>query len=347
MTRVIVDQAVYQRGVRGPCGDLSDELARVRDTVDGFIWIGLKDPTDEEFAHVREELSLHPLAVEDAVKGNQRSKLEVYDDSVFVVLRPLHYTEPTSQVETGEVMLFLGDHFVVTVRRGDTGPLGDVRRRLDADPARLRHGPASVLHAVMDEVVDGYLLVDQEISQDLEEMEESVFAGEVAAEARLTGEPPPAPTTTRGGHGTDAQRIYLLKREVLEIRRAVHPLTEATQRLARDPVPFVPTEARPFFRDVADHLLRITDHVESYDRLLTDILSAHLTRISVQQNDDMRRISAWVAIAAVPTMIAGIYGMNFDHMPELHWTVGYPLVMAVMGVVCAALYRAFKRSGWL
>jgi magnesium transporter len=343
MARVIVDQAVYRKGVRGPCGDLSDELEALRGSPDGFIWIGLKDPTDAEFDHVREELALHALAVEDAVKGNQRSKLEVYDDSVFVVLRPLHYTDATSQVETGELMLFVGEHFVVTIRRGDTGPLGQVRARLDRDPGRLRHGPASVLHEVMDTVVDGYLLVDQEIARDLEEMEESVFAGEAAVETR-------APSTSSGArspHAADAQRIYLLKREVLEIRRAVHPLTEAAQRLAGSPVPFVPVEARPFFRDVADHLLRITDHVESYDRLLTDILSAHLTRISVQQNDDMRRISAWVAMAAVPTMIAGVYGMNFDHMPELHWTLGYPLALAVMAVVCAGLFRAFKRSGWL
>jgi magnesium transporter len=363
MAPVIVDRAVYRHGVREPCGDLSDELDGLRGTADGFLWIGLKDPSDTEFAHVREELALHPLAVEDAVKGNQRSKLEVYDDSVFVVLRPLHYTDATSQVETGEVMLFVGDHFVVTVRRGDTGPLGEVRRRLDADPERLRHGPASVLHAVMDTVVDGYLEVDREIGRDLEEMEESVFASEVAVEARASGEPSPVPPSARppssnrsralrrpsprGSHATDAQRIYLLKREVLEMRRAVHPLTEAAQRLAQDPVPFVPVAARPFFRDVADHLLRITDHVESYDRLLTDILSAHLTRISVQQNDDMRKISAWVAIAAVPTMIAGIYGMNFDHMPELHWTLGYPLALVVMAGICLALYRAFKRSGWL
>jgi magnesium transporter len=344
MTRVIVDQAVYRHGVRGPCGDLSDELARLRDTPDGFIWIGLKDPTDAEFSHVTEELALHPLAVEDAVKGNQRSKLEVYQDSVFVVLRPLHYTDPTSQVETGELMLFVGEHFVVTVRRGETGPLAEVRARLDVDPSRLAHGPTSVLHAVMDTVVDGYLVVDQEIAQDLEEMEESVFASEVAVEARVDGD---LARQVRTSDAADAQRIYLLKREVLEIRRAVQPLTEAAQRLARDPVPFVPPASRPFFRDVADHLLRITDHVESYDRLLTDILSAHLTRVSVQQNDDMRRISAWVAMAAVPTMIAGIYGMNFDHMPELHWTLGYPLALAVMAGACAALYRAFKRSGWL
>jgi magnesium transporter len=327
MTPVIVDRAVYRDGVRHACGDLSDELDQLQGTGDGFLWIGLKDPSDAEFAHVREELSLHPLAVEDAVKGNQRPKLEVYDDSVFVVLRPLHYTESTSQVETGELMVFVGAHFVVTVRRGDAGPLGAVRRHLDSDAARLAHGPASVLHAVMDAVVDGYLDVDREIDQDLEEMEESVFASEVEVGA--------------------GRRIYLLKREVLEIRRAVHPLTDAALRLSQQQVPFVPAGARPFFRDVADHLLRISDHVESYDRLLTDILSAHLTRISVQQNDDMRKISAWVAMAAVPTLLAGIYGMNFDHMPELHWTFGYPLAVGVMAGVCVGLYRAFKRSGWL
>ncbi len=347
---MIVDRAVYRQGVREPCGDLSDELDRLRQTPDGFLWIGLKDPSDQEFGHVQHELGLHPLAVEDAVKGNQRSKLEVYDDSVFVVLRPLLYTESTSQVETGELMLFVGQHFVVTVRRGDAGPLAAVRRHLEADPRRLAHGPASVLHAVMDAVVDGYLDVDHEIGQDLEEMEESVFASEVDVEARATGQTAgqgsldPLPRT---GRGSDARRIYLLKREVLEIRRAVHPLTDAALRLAQQEVPFVPAEVRPFFRDVADHLFRITDHVESYDRLLTDILSAHLTRISVQQNDDMRKISAWVAMAAVPTMIAGIYGMNFDHMPELHWPVGYPLALGLMALVCGSLYRAFKRSGWL
>jgi magnesium transporter len=343
MTRVIVDLAAYVHGVREPCGDLSDELARLRGTSDGFLWIGLKDPSDEEFAHVQAELALHPLAVEDAVKGNQRSKLEVYDDSVFVVLRPLHYTEATSQVETGELMVFVGAHFVVTVRRGDAGPLGEVRRHLDAVPERLAHGPASVLHAVMDAVVDGYLEIDQEIGQDLEEMEESVFASEVAIRPQGGGGSAPTPTPPE----MDAQRIYLLKREVLEIRRAVVPLTEPANRLARRRVPYVPEEARPFFRDVADHLMRISDHIESYDRLLTEILSAHMTRVFVQQNDDMRKISAWVAMAAVPTLVAGIYGMNFDHMPELHWTFGYPLALAVMAAICLFLYRAFKRSGWL
>lgn len=340
---MIVDQAVYRDGKRGVCHDLSDEIERLRDVPDGFVWIGLKDPTDAEFDEVRHELKLHPLAVEDAVNGNQRAKLEIYDESLFVVLKPLRYDDATSQVETGEVMLFVGDHFVVTVRRGEAGPLADVRRRLEASAEHLAHGPAAVLHAVMDAVVDGYTSIDAEIAHDLEEMEESVFAGEVAAEAASEGVRTPRQKAT----GNDARRIYLLKREVLEVRRAVLPLLDPLQRLADRHLPHVPEASRLFFRDVSDHLLRVADHVESYDRLLGDILSAHLTRISVQQNSDMRTISAWVAIAAVPTMIAGIYGMNFQNMPELTWRYGYFVVLAIMATACSLLYRGFKRSGWL
>jgi magnesium transporter len=345
--RVIIDAAVYRNGRRQPCEDLAAEVAALRDVPDGFLWIGLKDPTDAEFDRVKGQLRLHPLAVEDAVKGNQRSKLEVYEGSLFVVLKPLRYVEQTSQVETGEVMLFVGDHFVVTVRRGEASPLREVRARLEASAEHLAHGPAAVLYAVMDAVVDGYTDIDAEIQHDLEQMEESVFAGEVAMEAQALGEEPPENLGQRRRAAGDARRIYLLKREVLEIRRAVLPLVEPAQRLAERDVPHVPPSARPFFRDIADHVLRMVDHVESYDRLLSDILSAHLTRISVQQNDDMRRISAWVAIAAVPTMVAGIYGMNFDNMPELHWRYGYPMAVSLMALICISLYRSFKRSGWL
>jgi magnesium transporter len=344
---VIIDAAVYRNGRRQPCEDLAAEVAALSDVPDGFLWIGLKDPTDDEFDRVKGQLRLHPLAVEDAVKGNQRSKLEVYQGSLFVVLKPLRYVEETSQVETGEVMLFVGDHFVVTVRRGEAGPLREVRARLEANADELAHGPAAVLYAVMDAVVDGYGDIDAEIQRDLEQMEESVFAGEVTVEAEALGEEPPENLGQRRQAAGDARRIYLLKREVLEIRRAVLPLVEPAQRLAERDVPHVPQSARPFFRDIADHVLRMVDHVESYDRLLSDILSAHLTRISVQQNDDMRRISAWVAIAAVPTMVAGIYGMNFDNMPELHWRYGYPMALGIMALACITLYRSFKRSGWL
>jgi magnesium transporter len=329
-----MDQAVYRGGRRQPCSDLSDELAAVRKAGHGWIWIGLKDPTDAEFDLVKDELQLHPLAVEqlhplaveDAVTGHQRPKLEVYDASLFVVVKPLRYIEATSDIETGEVMVFLGDRFVVTVRRGEAGPLAAVRRLIESDPVRLDLGPVAVLHGVMDAVVDNYDVIDAEIQEDMEGLEAGVFAHE---------------------RSSDAQEIYALKREVLEFRRAALPLIEPARRLAEDPVPHVPDIARPFFRDVGDHLLRSVDHIESYDRLLSDILSAHLAQVSVRQNDDMRKISAWVAIAAVPTMIAGIYGMNFQHMPELGLEWGYPGALLLMLVVCTGLFRAFKRSGWL
>lgn len=333
---MIVDQAVYRDGRRRPCGDLSDELEglRVGGHPQDFLWIGLKDPTDEEFDLVNDELKLHPLAVEDAVKGNQRPKVELYDNTIFVVLKTLRYLEETSDIETGEVMVFLGDRFVVTVRRGEANPLATVRHRLEADPDKLRHGEIAVLHAVMDSIVDNYVLIDSELQTDLEEIEQAVFSGNPEV---------------------DSQTIYRLKREVLEFKRAAVPLAAPLRMLhdgSRSPVPS--KEVRLLMRDVADHLLRVIDHVESYDRLLTDVLNAHLAQlsvqqaqISVQQNSDMRKISAWVAIAAVPTMIAGIYGMNFKHMPELSHVWGYPAVLTVMLDACLSLYRAFRRSGWL
>ena len=331
-----MDKAIYKGGRRHGCGDLSDELDALRMGVDGFLWIGLKDPTDEEFELVNEELHLHPLAVEDAVHGRQRAKIEQYEKSTFVVLKTLRYIEATSDVETGEVMLFIGDRFVVTVRHGEGNPLAGVRQRLEAEPERLDHGPMTVLHAVMDSVVDNYILVDREIKKDLDQIEEQVFGS---------------------AHQGDANAIYRLKREVLEFRRASQPLAETLAHfMERGRGRTLSDGILVFFRDVADHLRLVNDHVESYDRLLTDVLSAHLASVSVKQNEDMRRISAWVAIAAVPTMIAGIYGMNFEHMPELtasihvgsgEFVYGYFVVLIVMAGACTALYRAFKRSGWL
>jgi len=331
-----VDKAIYKEGRRHGCGDLSDELDALRMGVPGFLWIGLKDPTDEEFDLVNEELHLHPLAVEDAVHGRQRAKIEQYETSTFVVLKTLRYIESTSDIETGEVMLFIGDRFVVTVRHGEGNPLAGVRQRLEAEPERLEHGPMAVLHAVMDSVVDNYILVDREIKKDLDEIEEQVLGST---------------------HGGDANVIYRLKREVLEFRRASRPLAETLANfMERGRGRTLTDRLVPFFRDVADHLRLVNDHVDSYDRLLTDILSAHLASVSVKQNEDMRRISAWVAIAAVPTMVAGIYGMNFENMPELRASIhvgdgefqyGYFVVLLVMVGACTALYRAFKRSGWL
>jgi len=287
-----------------PCGDLSDELEVLREAERGFIWIGLKDP----------------------IKGNQRPKLDVYDDTIFVSLKTLHYIDATSDVETGEVMIFVGDRFVVTVRRGEANPLAGVRARLELAPDHLAHGPIAVLYSVMDSVVDNYTLIDVELSQDLDLIEQQVFSG---------------------ARGVDATDIYRLKREVLEVKRATTPLEVPLRRLRTEDMEIIDEETRPFFGDISDHVLRVVDHLESYDRLLTDALHAHLAQISVQQNDDMRKISAWVAMAAVPTMVAGIYGMNFDYMPELRYRPAYFIVLGFLAVVEVGLYRAFRKSGWL
>ncbi|MCK0111661.1 magnesium/cobalt transporter CorA [Ornithinimicrobium sp. F0845] len=325
---MIVDRAVYRDGVRHECGDLGGDLVALRSAPgNDFLWIGLKDPTDKEFAEVNDELGLHPLAVEDAVSGRQRVKVERYGSTIFAALKTLAYLDETSDIETGEIMIFVGERFVVTVRRGDVAPLGPVRKIMEADPERLAEdGPAGVLHKILDTVVDTYLEIDLEVAADLDDIEEAVFGSN---------------DTAHSGS------IYRLKREVLEFRRAAAPLGQPVSWLAGETGPITSTELRLRFRDVSDHLLRVTDHIETYERLLTDIFNAHLAQISIQQNNDMRKISAWVAIAAVPTMVAGIYGMNFDEMPELHWDFGYPLVLALMALICGLLYRAFKRSGWL
>ncbi|MBU6535174.1 magnesium/cobalt transporter CorA [Streptomyces sp. NPDC057245] len=331
---MIVDCAIYRDGHRtdGP-EDLSDALDEAR-AAGGFVWIGLHEPTQKEFDLVSHEFGLHPLAVEDALKAHQRPKLEVYDDSLFAVLKPVVYEPESDAVSTGELMIFLGDAFAVVVRHGEGSPLKAVRRRLEHEPELLGKGPTAVLYAIADAAVDHYLEVAVELQNDLEELEAEVFSPD------------------GGGSRHTASRIYTFKRQVLEFRRATGPLGPPLARLAGTglygaAVPFVNDRARPFFRDVSDHLTRVNESVEGLDRLVSDILSAHLAQTSVRQNDDMRKISAWAAMAAVPTMLAGIYGMNFDHMPELHWVWGYPAVIALMAVLEVLLYRQFKRRGWL
>ncbi|KOG30166.1 magnesium and cobalt transport protein CorA [Streptomyces resistomycificus] len=331
---MIVDCAIYREGRRtaGP-EDLSDALAEAR-AAHGFVWIGLHEPSEKEFDRVTREFDLHPLAVEDALKAHQRPKLEVYDDSLFVVLKPVVYEPKSDAVSTGEVMLFLGDSFVVTVRHGEGAPLSAVRHRLEQEPELLGTGPTTVLHAVADAVVDHYLEVATELQTDLEELETEVFSPD------------------GGGSRHTASRIYTFKRQILEFRRATGPLALPVARLAGveqfgGVVPFVDDSARPFFRDVNDHLTRVNESVEGLDRLVSDVLSAHLAQMSVRQNDDMRKISAWAAMAAIPTMIAGIYGMNFEHMPELRWVWAYPAVIVLMAVLEVLLYRLFKSRGWM
>jgi magnesium transporter len=331
MRAVIVDCAIYRDGRRtdGPA-DLSDALDEARATGDAFLWIGLHEPTEKEFELVSSEFGLHPLAVEDALSAHQRPKLEVYDDSLFAVIKPVVYEQTSDTVTTDELMVFIGDSFVVTVRHGEGAPLAAVRRRLEAEPQVLKHGPTAVLYAVSDAVVDHYTEVAGELQLDLEELETEVFAPAGVGDTKST-----------------ASRIYTFKRQILEFRRAAGPLSAPMARLASADVPFVHEHSQPFFRDVSDHLTRANEYVEGLDRLLSDILSAHLAQVGVRQNDDMRKISAWAAMAAVPTMVAGIYGMNFRHMPELRWVWAYPAVIALMAAVVSALYWQFKRRGWL
>ncbi|MFH8795154.1 magnesium/cobalt transporter CorA [Streptomyces sp. NPDC017941] len=333
---MIVDCASYRHGHRATEGpeDFSDALDAARATGDAFVWVGLHEPTEDEFDLVAKEFSLHPLAVEDALKAHQRPKLEVYDDSVFVVLKPVVYDQENDTVSSGELMIFMGDSFVVTVRHGDGAPLSSVRHRLEAEPDVLEHGSTAVLYSIADAVVDHYLEVAAELQTDLEGLEAEVFSPDV------------------GGSRSSAARIYQFKRQILEFRRATGPLAVPIARLAGvNPygraVPFVEESAQPYLRDVSDHLTRVNESVEGLDRLVSDILSAHLAQMSVRQNDDMRKISAWAAMAAVPTMIAGVYGMNFEHMPELSWGWAYPAVILLMVVLEVALYRMFKRRGWM
>jgi magnesium transporter len=335
MARVIVDCAIYQNGQRVSApADLSDALDQARAMGEAFVWIGLYEPTEKEFDLVSAEFGLHPLAVEDALRAHQRPKLEVYDGALFLVLKPVEYDDEKDKVTSGELMLFVGDSFVVTVRHGHGVAPADIRHRLEAEHEMLKQGPCAVMYAIADTVVDQYLLVATQLQTDLEELEARVFE----------------PDTAKAGgraSGSTAAQIYSFKREVLEFRRAAAPLTQPILRLASGGVPFVEPSAQPFFRDVADHLTRVNEQVEGLDRLLSDILGAHLTQVGVRQNDDMRKISAWAAMAAVPTMIAGIYGMNFDYMPELHQVWGYPAALLAMAGAVFGLHRLFKRRGWL
>jgi magnesium transporter len=326
---MIVDCAVYREGERLPLPFDKDDMHAALTAADhenDFVWIGLHEPSREELQSVASEFGLHQLAVEDAVKAHQRPKLERYGDGLFLVLTTLWYVEKDDQVETGEINVFVGEGYVVTVRHGAGAGLTGARRDLEERASVLGHGPPAVVYAVCDRVVDEYEKVAASLEIDVDEIEESVFSPE---------------------RTSDAQRIYTLKREIQEFRRAVAPLRDPMGRFANGSVYGVPAETAPFFRDVLDHVVRVTDTVMALDDLLSAALNAHLAQVSVQQNDDMRRISAWVAIVAVPTMIAGIYGMNFRYLPLLDSRYGFIAIVAIMGVVCLGLHRLFKRAGWL
>jgi magnesium transporter len=323
---MIVDCAVYEGG-RRRSGELSLHGASEACRQDGaFVWVGLFEPSQDELDSVRREFDLHELAVEDALHAHQRPKLEVYDDTLFVVLKPARYIDSEEVVETGEIHLFVSDAFVVAVRHGEASSLREARKRLERRSELLAAGTGGVLYAIVDKVVDDYEPVVEGLAQDIQQIEAQVFSTD---------------------RTNPVERIYKMEREVLEFSRAVTPLTPAIDRLARGHFAIINDELHEYFRDVHDHLLRESQRIDGFRDLLSSALQANLTQVSVRQNEDMRRITAWVAILAVPTMVAGIYGMNFKHMPELGWRYGYPAVLLVTLTICAVLYRRFRRAGWL
>ncbi|MGX1541711.1 magnesium and cobalt transport protein CorA [Streptomyces adustus] len=335
----VVDCAVYRDGARVATAKplTPHEAMRLVRRDGGFVWIGLHEPTESEFAGIASEFGLHPLAVEDAVQAHQRPKLERYDDSLFTVFKTIHYVEHdrltanSEVVQTGEVMCFTGREFFITVRHGGQGSLRALRHRLQDDPELLAKGPSAVLHAIADHVVDGYIAVADAVQDDIDEVETEVFS----------------PGRKGSPRGTDAGRIYQLKREVLEFKRAVSPLLRPMLLLSERPMRLVDPDIQKYFRDVADHLARVQEQVIGFDELLNSILQANLAQASVAQNEDMRKITSWAAIIAVPTMVCGVYGMNFDYMPELHTKYGYPVVMSAMVALCVGIHRTLKRNGWL
>jgi magnesium transporter len=322
---VIVDYAVYEGGHRVPGPIPLDELYDRSRSGHAFAWIGLQEPTADEFDSVAREFNLHRLAVEDAIKAHQRPKLEKYGDSLLFVLKTARWDAEADDVRFGEVLLFIGEDFIVSVRHGELD-LHGVREELELHPDLLECGPSAVLHGIVDRVVDGYEPVVEALDAAVAAIERDVFSG---------------------SRRNPTERIFERKRDVLELHGAVAPLLEPVEILARGGFPQVHPTTKAYFRDVHDHLLRVQGRVHELREVLTSVLTANLTQASIRQNEDVRKISAWAAIIAVPTLVTGIYGMNFDHMPELGWSLGYPAALVLMATICGLLYWRFRTSGWL
>ena len=329
----VVDCGFYVNGNRQPGElDYGQAFAAARRRDDAFVWLGLHEPTQEDLEGIAQTFDLDDFAVEDAAKGGQRPKIEQYGEMTFLVVRTTRYvehaelTETSEIVETGDLMMFIGPNYVITVRHGELSALGLIRAELEEQPELLGLGPWSVVYTILDRVVDNYLAVASLVEEDIDAVEANVFSREV--------------------HGRIA-RIYQLKRELVEFKRAVLPLQRPLNALVDGRSGGMPPQVMRYFRDVNDHLVRTVEQVMSYDDLLNSILQARLAQVTVDQNNDMRKIASWAAIAAMQTAIAGIYGMNFPNMPELTWKYGYAIILLVMFGAAIALYRLFRRSGWL
>jgi magnesium transporter len=322
----IINCAAYSGGQRVADLPICD-IRKTLEHSDRFVWIGLNEPSETVLREVQREFNLHDLAIEDALSAHQRPKLELYEGSAFVVLRTAQLLPGGIGLEFGETHVFVGSRYIVSVRHGSLKSHIGLRARCEATPQLLTKGPGFVLYALMDFIVDQYLPIVQALEEQLEVLEEEIF-GE-SFDRNTTG------------------RIYRLKRDLLALKRAVSPLVDVCNRLMRSDSALVPDDTRPYFRDVYDHVVRMNEMIDNLRELLTTALEANLSLISVSQTEHTKRLAAWAAIIAVPTMIAGVYGMNFDHMPELHWPFGYPLVMAIMFGACGVLFIGFRRSGWL
>ncbi|QPP05351.1 magnesium/cobalt transporter CorA [Streptomyces bathyalis] len=333
--------AIYHDGERTSTHDsLADTYRELHRAPDGMAWIGLYRPTEAQLHSLAEEFDLHQLAVEDALKGHQRPKLERYGDTLFAVLRAARYLDESEEVDFAELHVFVGPDFVITVRHGAAPNLAAVRRRMEDSPDLLKRGPEAVLYAILDTVVDGYVPVVGGVETDIDEIETEVFTGDPAV----------------------SRRIYELSREVVEFQRATRPLMRMLDGLTAGFEKYgIDEELRRYLRDVADHVTHVTERVDSFRQALQDILAVNatlvnqqqnaemkaLTEASVAQNEEIKKISSWAAILFAPTLVGTIYGMNFDNMPELKWTGGYPFAIALMVLVCLWLYVIFKRRDWL
>ena len=336
----VIDNAIYVDGRRTSDPSSLDQTFEEMSERHGMAWIGLYRPSEDELREIADEFTLHPLAVDDALAGHQRPKLENYDRSLFVVLRPARYLDASEEVEFGEVHVFVGHDFVVTVRHAESPDLARVRARLEADPNLLAHGPMAVLYGIIDEVVDEYAPVITGLENDIDEIEDQLFANDPEV----------------------ARRIFGLTREVIDFQRAVAPLVPMLDRLKSESNSFdINTEVRHGFRDVHDHALRIVERAAGFRAILENALILHSTLVTQRQNDSMaemtkfgltqneqvKKVSGWAAILFAPTLVGTVYGMNFDYMPELHWTLGYPMALGLMAATSVTLYASFKRKGWL
>lgn len=324
LENAIVNCVAYCEGIRVASVDI-DNVSEILRQPDKFVWIGLHEPGTELLAKIQKQFGLHDLAIEDTHRAHQRPKIEAYGDTLFIVLRTVQMHD--KQIDLGETHFFVGRNFIITVRHGSSLAYTDVRTRCESTPQLLQKGPAFALYAVMDAIVDQYFPVIDALGEELENLEEKIFDETFRRE-------------------TTAQ-IYHLKHQLLDVKRSVSPLIDICNRLMRFDLKLIEEETRPYFRDVYDHSIRINEMVDNSRDLLSTALEANLSLISISQNEVSKRFAGWAAIIGIPTMVAGVYGMNFKHMPELDWQLGYPIIMVLTFGTCVGLYIRFKRSGWL